>query len=117
MKHSLTPEGFLECRLTLPVVSLTDWETTRESLVEHLENLKRKHAIVWIMFKPKSSMAELKSQTFFSTLEYAAVPYVAMDLFVPLIHQLAKEWDNVYKAMEQHSNKRVGTDCTFGDLG
>jgi hypothetical protein len=68
------------------------------------------------MVKPKSSGTGedtrrrlLKSTTFFSTLEHAAVPDDATDLCGPLIRQLKEEWNGVCKAAEQHLNDRVST--------
>lgn len=60
------------------------------------------------MVKPESSTASsgsretLVSRTFFSTLEYAAVPNSATDLFVPLVQQLHEEWSKLYTAAEEH---------------
>jgi len=75
------------------------------------------------MVKPEPSMAGpetsgpiLKSKTFFSTLEYAAVPHVATDLFIPLIRQLQEEWDVVCGAAEQHLYYMVGQASPLGDL-
>jgi hypothetical protein len=92
-------------------------------LIEPLGNLKRKHAIIWIMVKAESSNAEtdarrsnLRSKTFFSTLEYAEVPNAATDLFSPLIQQLQEEWNGIYRAAEQHLNDKAGTSFPFGDL-
>lgn len=68
------------------------------------------------MVKPKSSKAKqntegrlLKSTTFFSTLEHAAVPNAAIDLYEPLIQQLREEWDNIYEAAERHLKSRAST--------
>lgn len=49
----------------------------------------------------------LETKTFFSTLEFAAVPNTATDLFVPLVQQLQTEWDDVYKAAEKHLSSTV----------
>lgn len=95
-------------------------------LDEPLKEPQRKHAIVWIMVKPDTSSAGpetkpkrsrtrpeargfLVSKTFFSTLEYAAVPNAATDLFVPFIEQLQEEWEDVYKVAEQRLNHMVET--------
>ena len=65
------------------------------------------------MVKPKSAMASsgsretLVSRTFFSTLEYAAVPNYATDLFVPLVQQLHGEWNDLYTAAEEHQSDMV----------
>lgn len=64
------------------------------------------------MAKPKSvigsSKESLVSRTFFSTLEYAAVPDSATDLFVPLVQQLLEEWSDLYTAAEEHQSEMVG---------
>ncbi len=73
------------------------------------------------MIKPKFSRAEphgrmfLVSKTFFSTLEYAAVPNAATDLFLPLVQQFQEEWDDIYKNMEQHLMYTVWAIFSFGD--
>ncbi|MCJ1427599.1 Ankyrin-2 [Sticta canariensis] len=106
-------ECFLECRVALPVF-LTDWgelpETLKKSSFKYLKNL---HAVVWIMVKPKVSKTEpkargplLESKTFFSTLEFAAVPDTPTDLFVPLVQQLWGEWNDVYNDADQHLSLR-----------
>ncbi len=63
------------------------------------------------MVKPKSVIASTKetlaSRTFFSTLEYAAVPNSATDLFVPLVEQLLGEWSDLYTAAEEHQSDMV----------
>jgi hypothetical protein len=66
------------------------------------------------MIKPDTLSADqvtkrhlLKSTTFFSTLEHAAVPDTAADLSGSLVQQLREEWDSVCKAAEQHLNNRV----------
>ncbi|MCJ1347475.1 Ankyrin-2 [Peltigera leucophlebia] len=100
-------ECFLECRLALPVLTpnqlheLPDW-------IKPSRQLKKNYAFIWIMVKPESSTASngsretLVSRTFFSTLEYAAVPNSATDLFVPLVQQLHGEWGDLYTAAEEH---------------
>ena len=105
---------FLECRLAIPIFSSTTQQKIPKSLFEPLEALKRKNSIVWIMVQPDPLMNEpvgkrsvLRVKTFFSTLEYAAVPKVASDLFIPLTKQLQEEWDGLYKAAEQHLNEMV----------
>jgi hypothetical protein len=86
-----------------------------------VENLKKKHAIIWIMVNPDHSRARsetsgpiLKSKAFFSTFEYAAAPNAATNIFVPLIQQLQEEWDIIYRAAVQHLNYMVGTSFLFG---
>lgn len=108
--------GFLECRLALPVFPLTDWRELPESMKDSFQFLKKLHAVIWIMVKPEPSRAEpemrgpiLVSKTFFSTLEYAAVPSTASDLFVPLVQQLQEEWNGVFKAADQHLSSMVQT--------
>lgn len=66
------------------------------------------------MVKPKllgtereASTPILKTKTFFSTLESTAVPNAATDFFVPLVQQLQMEWNNVYKAADQHLSSMV----------
>lgn len=63
------------------------------------------------MAKPKpvigSSKESLVSRTFFSTLEYAAVPDSVTDLFVPLFRQLLEEWGDLYTAAEEHQSDMV----------
>ncbi|MCJ1468852.1 Ankyrin-2 [Pseudocyphellaria aurata] len=104
-------ECFLECRLALPVLSLTltDWGELPNSLKSSLNFLKKLHAIVWIMVKPKPPKnkpeirrSTLESKTFFSTLEYAAVPKTPADLFVPLVQQLEEEWNDVHETADGH---------------
>ncbi|KAI9741114.1 MAG: Ankyrin-1 [Cirrosporium novae-zelandiae] len=123
-------ECFLECRFTLPIFHSTNQENILESLIKPLENLKRKHGIIWIMVKPESSKTEmgslkagpeakrpiLKSKTFFSTLEYATVPNTATDLFLPLIQQLREEWDGISKEAGQHLNDMARISIFFKDL-
>lgn len=104
--------GFLECRLALPVLTpnqlleLPDW-------IRPSRQLKKSYAFIWIMVKPESSTASngsretLVSRTFFSTLEYAAVPNSATDLFVPLVQQLHGEWGDLYTAAEEHLSDMV----------
>ena len=65
---------------------------------------------------PKTSGSILESKTFFNTLEYAAVPHVATDLFIPLIRQLQEEWDVICGAAEPHLNYMAGQASPFGDL-
>lgn len=63
------------------------------------------------MVKPESVIASseetLVSRTFFSTLEYAAVPNSATDLFVPLVQQLLGEWNDLYTGAEDHQSDMV----------
>ncbi|KAF2807556.1 uncharacterized protein BDZ99DRAFT_465386, partial [Mytilinidion resinicola] len=106
-------ECLLECRLILPVFWPDGLQEIPSSLAATVGRLKREHFIVWIMVKPESSKTEqdtrrrlLKSTTFFSTLEHAAVPDTATDLCIPLIQQLKEEWNSVCKAAEQHLNDR-----------
>lgn len=73
------------------------------------ECLKNLHAIVWIMVKPELSRTApeagrsiLETKTFFSTLEFAAVPNAVTDLFSPMVQQLQEEWHDAYKAADQH---------------
>ena len=81
--------GFLECRLAVPVLTPTQLHESPE-WIKPFRQLKKNYSIIWIMVKPKSVTANsgsretLVSKTFFSTLEYAAVPNSATDLFVPL---------------------------------
>lgn len=72
------------------------------------------------MVKPKLSRTEqeargsvLETKTFFSTLEFAAVPTTATDQFVPLVQQLQREWDDVYKAAEKNLNSMVQMNFDF----
>lgn len=51
--------------------------------------------------EPGVGRSLLETKTVFSTLEYAAVPNAATDLFVPLVQQLQEEWNDVYKAADQ----------------
>lgn len=67
--------------------------------------------------EPEGKRAILQTKTFFSTLEYAAVPNAATDLFVPLVQQLQEEWNGVYKAADQHLLFMVGVRCDFGEFG
>lgn len=53
------------------------------------------------------SRETLVSRTFFSTLEYAAVPNSATDLFVPLVQQLHGEWNDLYTEAEAHQSDMV----------
>lgn len=76
------------------------------------------------MVKPKLSSTDseakrsiLETKTFFSTLEYAAVPNAATDLFVPLVQQLQGEWNDVYKATDQRLNSMVQMTSDFRDFG
>lgn len=76
------------------------------------------------MVKPKLSSTDseakrsiLETKTFFSTLEYAAVPNAATDLFVPLVQQLQVEWNDVYKAADQRLNSMVQMTFDFRDFG
>ncbi|RDW56487.1 hypothetical protein BP5796_13128 [Coleophoma crateriformis] len=82
---------FLERRFELPFLLPHDMDHIPRSLAEALQMLERVHAIVWIMVKPRVSESEpkdkgsiLEPKTFFSTLEYAAVPDDATDLFLAL---------------------------------
>lgn len=101
----------------MPVFSLTDWRELPESLKDSFECLKNLHAIIWIMVKPEPSKTEpetrrsiLETKTFFSTLEFAAVPNTPTDLFVPLVRQLQDEWIYVCEAADQHLSSMVQMD-------
>ncbi|MCJ1271167.1 Ankyrin-2 [Lobaria immixta] len=100
---------FLECRLAVPVFPSRDWQELPDSLKDSFKCLMNLHAVVWIMVKPKLSELDsearrsiLETRTVFSTLEFAAVPDTATDLFAPLAQQLQEEWNGVYKAADQH---------------
>lgn len=106
--------GFLECRLAVPVFPSSDWRELPDSLKDSFKYLMNLHAVVWIMVKPKLSGTEpearrsiLETRTIFSTLEFAAVPDTATDLFAPLVQQLQEEWNGVYKAADQHLTSMV----------
>lgn len=77
-------------------------------------------AVVWIMVKRKPSATEpdagrpaLETQTYFSTLEYAAVPSAPTDLFVPLVRQLEEDWAGVYAAANEHLDSMVPMSFDF----
>ena len=57
--------------------------------------------------EPRAGGPLLESKTFFSTLEFAAVPDTPTDLFVPLVQQLWDEWKDAYNAADQHLNLMV----------
>lgn len=86
---------------------MTDWLELPAKLKDSFEYLKKLHAIVWIMVKSDFSKTKLESKTFFSTLEFAAVPNTPTDLFVPLVQQLLGEWNLVYNAADQHLSSMV----------
>lgn len=76
------------------------------------------------MVKPKLSSTDpeakrsiLETKTFFSTLEYAAVPNAATDLFVPLVQQLQGEWNRVYKAADRRLDSMVQMTSDFKNFG
>lgn len=105
--------GFLECRLALPVLTTNQLDESPEWIKRFRQQLKKNYSIIWIMVKPKSATANsgsretLVSRTFFSTLEYAAVPNSATDLFVPLAKQLYGDWSDLYTAAEEHLSDMV----------
>lgn len=108
-------QAFLECRFSLPTTTLsTSSEQGTPQLSDALRILLRQHTVVWLMVKvaPEedgsvAGQSALKSTTFFSTLEYGAVPNMATDLFLPLIQQLQDEWEGVCKAAEVHLDDRA----------
>lgn len=67
--------------------------------------------------EPEARRSILETKTFFSTLEFAAVPDAATDLFVPLVQQLQEEWNDVHKAADQHLNFMVRKSFDFRDFG
>ena len=129
--------GFLECRVELPVLPTSDQRRFPKDLAKSLEPLKKKHAIVWTMVKcdrepeqsppsrppsyqnlldsKRSIRSLLKATTFFSTLEYAAVPDAATDLFAPMVQQVHEEWKVIYRAAEEHLDIMVGISLSFRD--
>lgn len=117
---SASLEGFLDCRFTLPTTALSSISSrqgTNQPLTDALKMLLRQHTVLWLMVKSepsdekedgsKAGQSALKSTTFFSTLEYGAVPHTATDLFLPLIQELQDEWDGVCKAAEVHLDDRA----------
>ncbi|RDW58630.1 hypothetical protein BP6252_13106 [Coleophoma cylindrospora] len=103
---------FLERRFELPFLLPPDMDHIPRSLAETLQMLERVHAIVWIMVKPRVSESEpkdkgsiLEPKTFFSTLEYAAVPDDATDLFLALVKQITEEWNNRPMVLENHGTE------------
>lgn len=119
--HFLT--GFLECRLAVPVFPSSDWRELPDSLKDSFRCLMNLHAVVWIMVKPKLSELDpearrsiLETRTVFSTLEFAAVPDTAADLFAPLVQQLQEEWNGVFKAADQHLTSMVQMNFDLKDF-
>ena len=55
----------------------------------------------------RSVRSLLRATNFFSTLEYAAVPNAATDLFAPMVEQVCEEWGVIYKAAEEHLDTMV----------
>ena len=110
--------GFLECRLALPILTLNQLHESPE-WIKPFRQVKKNYSIIWIMVKPKSVTANsgsretLVSRTFFSTLEYAAVPYSAIDLFISLVEQLHGDWSDLYTAAEEHLSDMVSTLTDF----
>lgn len=75
------------------------------------------------MVKPELSKTEsearkpvLETRTFFSTLEFAAVPNVVTNLSVTLVQQLQEERNDIYKAIDEHLSSMVHISFSFKDL-
>ena len=96
----------------MPVLTPTQLHESPE-WIKPFRQLKKNYSIIWIMVKPKSVTANsgsretLVSKTFFSTLEYAAVPNSATNLFVPLVEQLHGDWSDLYTAAEERLSDMV----------
>ena len=52
--------------------------------------------------EPDTARPALETKTYFSTLEYAALPNTPVDLFFPLILQLEEEWADVCASANEH---------------
>jgi hypothetical protein len=62
----------------------------------------------------RSPEAQLSSQKKkFSTLEYAEVPNMPTDPFIPMVKQLEGEWDANFGAADLHLFEMVGTTLSF----